>query len=151
MGAMRGREGVADEDVAERGELGDESGVVAFSPAWKRVFSKQRMSPGFIALNRRRGLLAHAILGKRHRPLEDLRKAGAKRLQRLRRIGPFGRPKCDSRITLPPLSAISPMVGATRSMRVASATLAVLDRNVEIDAQGARVCPGGRPGRACGT
>ena len=37
--------------------------------------------------------------------------------------GPFGRPKCASRMTLPPLSAISVMVGATRSMRVASVTL----------------------------
>src|ERR1700726_4622974 len=37
--------------------------------------------------------------------------------------GPLGRPKCESRMTLPPLSAISLMVGATRSMRVASATL----------------------------
>ena len=36
---------------------------------------------------------------------------------------PFGRPKCASRITLPPLPAISVMVGATRSMRVASVTL----------------------------
>src|SRR5205085_6361847 len=35
---------------------------------------------------------------------------------------PFGRPKCESRITLPPLSAISVMVGAMRSRRVASET-----------------------------
>src|SRR5437899_6388572 len=35
----------------------------------------------------------------------------------------FGRPKCDSRITLPPLSAISVMVGAARSSRVRSLTL----------------------------
>ena len=33
---------------------------------------------------------------------------------------PFGRPKCESRMTLPPLSAISSMVGLTRSIRVAS-------------------------------
>ncbi len=36
---------------------------------------------------------------------------------------PFGRPKCARRMTLPPLSAISVMVGATRSIRVASVTL----------------------------
>ncbi len=36
---------------------------------------------------------------------------------------PLGRPKCESRITLPPLSAISLIVGATRSMRVVSVTL----------------------------
>ena len=36
---------------------------------------------------------------------------------------PFGRPKWASRITLPPLSAISVIVEATRSMRVVSVTL----------------------------
>jgi hypothetical protein len=36
---------------------------------------------------------------------------------------PLGRPKWDKRIALPPLSAISRMVGAARSMRVASVTL----------------------------
>src|SRR5499427_2196444 len=35
---------------------------------------------------------------------------------------PFGRPKCESRMTLPPLSAISVIAGATRSMRVESDT-----------------------------
>src|SRR5689334_13727486 len=35
---------------------------------------------------------------------------------------PLGRPKCASRMTLPPLVAISVMVGATRSSRVASVT-----------------------------
>src|SRR5665213_4545183 len=35
---------------------------------------------------------------------------------------PFGRPKCDSRITLAPLSASSVIDGAVRSMRVASDT-----------------------------
>ena len=35
----------------------------------------------------------------------------------------FGRPKCASRTTLAPLSESSRMVGATRSMRVASVTL----------------------------
>src|SRR5262245_15537060 len=35
---------------------------------------------------------------------------------------PFGRPKCESRMTLPPLSAISVMPGAARLMRVESVT-----------------------------
>ena len=37
-------------------------------------------------------------------------------------FGPFGRPKCESRITLAPLSASSVIEGAVRSMRVASET-----------------------------
>ena len=48
---------------------------------------------------------------------------------------PFGRPKWASRITLPPLSEISRMVGSTRSMRVASLTLPFSIGHVEIDAQ----------------
>src|SRR5271155_2855840 len=36
--------------------------------------------------------------------------------------GPLGRPKCESRMTLPPLPASSVMVGAISSMRVASVT-----------------------------
>src|SRR5262249_54923225 len=47
--------------------------------------------------------------------------AAADRCERMG-SGPFGRPKWESRTTLPPLSAISRMVGATRSMRVVSAT-----------------------------
>ena len=35
---------------------------------------------------------------------------------------PFGRPKCESKITLPPLSAISVIAAAARSMRVVSVT-----------------------------
>jgi len=86
MGAVRHREGVVDEDVAERSELRDESGIVAL-------------------------LLSTAAI------------ADASGLSDCAGSGPFGRPKWESRITLPPLSAISRMVGAARSMRVVSATL----------------------------
>ena len=48
---------------------------------------------------------------------------------------PLGRPKCASRMTLPPLSAISAMVGATRSISRRIGHAAVLRRNVEVDAQ----------------
>jgi hypothetical protein len=37
-------------------------------------------------------------------------------------FGAFGRPKCDSKMTLAPLSASSVIEGAARSMRVASET-----------------------------
>ena len=47
---------------------------------------------------------------------------------------PFGRPKWDKRTTLPPLSAISWMVGITRSRRVAVGDAPVLHRHVEVDA-----------------
>src|SRR5271165_4660487 len=49
--------------------------------------------------------------------------AGTSGLSESLRSRPFGRPKCDRRMTLPPLPAMSRMVGAARSIRVASATL----------------------------
>ena len=48
---------------------------------------------------------------------------------------PFGRPKWASRMTLPPLSEISVMVGATRSSRGRVGNAAVLHGHVEVDAQ----------------
>jgi hypothetical protein len=62
--------------------------------------------------------LADAVLGEGDRLLDDLRSAAATGFSDSLGSRPFGRPKCASRITLPPLSAISVMVGATRSMRV---------------------------------
>ncbi len=94
------------------------------SSGWKRVFSRQRMSPSCMAATAACAFGPDAIFGERDRPLHDARDLGGDRPQRIFRIGSLlGRPKCDSRITLPPLSAISVMVGAISSMRVASATL----------------------------
>ena len=81
------------------------------------------MSPGFIAATAAAAFVADAILGERHRPSEHPRHLCATGLSDCEGSRPFGRPKCESRMTLPPLSAISVMVGACRSMRVASVTL----------------------------
>ena len=119
MGAMRGGEGVVDEDVAERARARSAKAASFFSsPGWKRVFSSSSTSPSFIAAT------ASCASG----PMQSSAKAtgrpitsasgGRHRLQRQRRTAlPFGRSKWESTITLPPLSAISRMVGAWRSMR----------------------------------
>ena len=94
------------------------------SPLWKRVFSSSRMSPSASLAT------ASAATG----PMQSAAKATGRPMipATASAIGasensgsgpPFGRPKCASRMTLAPLSASSRMVGATRSMRVASVTL----------------------------
>src|SRR6516164_8033013 len=99
------------------------AGSLRSSPGWKRVFSRHRMSPGFMAFTAaaaRSPMQSSANATGRSRTAAI---AGANGLSDCAGSGPFGRPKWESRITLPPLSAISRMVGAARSMRVASATL----------------------------
>src|SRR5581483_170194 len=100
------------------------SGSFFSSPLWKRVFSRRRMSPSFIAAT------AASAFG----PMQSSAKAtvsprmaltaGTICLSEYFSSGPpFGRPKWARRITFPPLSAISRMVGATARTRVSSATL----------------------------
>ncbi len=123
MGAVGDREGVVDEQIAQRRELLGEAGSFFSSPAWKRVFSRQRMSPCFIVAT------AASAFG----PMQSSAKATGRLTMRATSAAtgfsesfgsrPLGRSKCESRITLPPLSASSLMVGAISSMRVASVTL----------------------------
>src|SRR5208282_6066244 len=97
-------------------------GSFAASPSWKRVFSRQRMSPGFIA----------PTACSATSPMQSAAKAIGRPMTRAAAAATglseslasrfFGRPKCASRITFPPLSAISVMVGATALMRVTSVT-----------------------------
>ena len=123
MRAVRRRERVVDPDVAELGQFGDEGRIVLFFFLVEAgVFQAEDVA----VLHRRDGLgrgLADAVVGEGDRLLDDLsparrRPASANPWRRV----PSGRPKCASRMTLPPLSEISVMVGATRSSRVASVT-----------------------------
>ncbi len=86
------------------------------------MFSRHTISPGFIALitaSARWPTQSSTKPTGRPRTSESLAATGLSESFGSR---PFGRPKCESRMTLPPLSAISRMVGATRSSRVASVT-----------------------------
>ena len=122
--AVRRREGVVDPEVAELGERGDERRIVLLLALVEaRVLQTENVA-GLHRGDRGFGLLRRCNPRRR-------RRGASPRARRRRRSAsatpsgpaPSGRPKCASRITLPPLSAISVMVGATRSMRVASVTL----------------------------
>src|SRR5215813_13328892 len=97
-------------------------GSLRSSPEWNRVFSRHRMSPGFMAFTAAAARSPMQSSANATGRLRTAAIAGASGLSDCAESGPFGRPKWESRITLPPLSAISRMVGVMRSMRVASAT-----------------------------
>ena len=125
MRAVRHREGVVDADVAELPRArATKAGSFFSSPAWKRVFSRQQDVAGLRA-RRPPSWPARRCSPPRTRPAGRSPWRPRPRPAASVSFGsrPFGRPRCDSRITLPPLPAISLMVGAMRSMRVASATL----------------------------
>lgn len=104
------------------------------SSGWKRVFSRQRMSPSFIAaIAFAAGSLTQSSANATGFA-DHVGGAAATGFSEFFSSRPFGRPKCASRITRPPLPAISVMVGATRSSRVVSVTLPASIGIVEIDA-----------------
>src|SRR5262249_18734337 len=75
------------------GSCATKPGSLRSSPWWNRVFSRHRMSPGFMAVHRGRRPFADAILRERDRPLEDGRDRRREQLERLCRIGPFRAPE----------------------------------------------------------
>ena len=122
--AVRGGERVVDPEVAELRQLRDEGRVVLLLAFVEAGVLQAQDVAGLHRGDRCGGLVADAVLGERDRPPEHARHFLRDRLAATAMGStPFGRPKCESRITLPPLSAISLMVGACRSMRVASVTL----------------------------
>src|SRR5580698_1187712 len=92
------------------------------SSLWKRVFSRQRMSPSFMAATAFAAGSPMQSSAKATGFLITCDKASATGLSESLASRPLGRPKCASKITLPPLPEISVIVGATRSRRVASVT-----------------------------
>ncbi len=87
MRAVRDREGVVDEDVAERAPAAvAKSGSFFSSPGWKRVFSRQRMSPSFIAATAASATSPTQSSAKATgRPMMS-RDRGGDRLQRILRV-----------------------------------------------------------------
>ena len=139
---MGGREGVVDIEVAELGEFGDEGRIVLlFALVEAGVLEQQNVA----VLHRGdgvRGDLADAVGGEGDRTPESSATAAATGRSELASSGPpLGRPKWASRITLPPLSAISRIVGSDALDAGRVGDPAVLHRHVEIDAQTARACP----------
>ena len=134
MRAMRHRERVVHEDVAERGELIDEGGVVAFFPGVEaRVLQAQDIAR-FHRIDRRHGRCADAIVGERHRPLEHVRNRRRQRLQRLGRIASLRTSEMGEQDHLAAL--VGDLADGRSDALDAGGVrdLAVLDRDVEIDA-----------------
>ena len=122
--AVRGGKGVVDPEVAELRQLRDERRVVLFLAFVEAgVLEAQD-----VARPASRATAAAALS-----PMQSSANATGRPSTRATSCAtvrsdcdgstPLGRPKCESRIALPPLSAISLMVWAWRSMRVASVTL----------------------------
>ena len=72
--AVRGGEGVADEEVAEAGQRLGEAGSFFSSPGWKRRFSSTAIVPGSSAATAALGRLADAVGAEHDRPAEQLAK-----------------------------------------------------------------------------
>src|SRR3984885_2207498 len=92
------------------------------SSLWKRVFSRQRMSPSFMAATAFAAGSPMQSSAKATCFLITCDRASATGLSESLASRPLGRPKCASKIPLPPLPEISVIVGATRSRRVVSVT-----------------------------
>ena len=133
---MRGREGVVDVEVAERRQRLDE---IADRSSPRRCGSGCSRAEGYRRPSSPRPRL------RRLRPMQSSAKAtGRPSTSRQRRATGFsdmlpGRAPSAGRngragSTLPPLSAISLIVGATRSNARVVGDLAVLHRHVEVDA-----------------
>ena len=124
MGAVGGGEGVVDVDVAELGERLDMGRIVLLLALVEAgVLEQEHVAVRSSSRSRRRPSCRCSRLAKATGRLMISATAAATGLSELASSGPpLGRPKWASRMTLPPLSAISSMVGATRSMRVASVT-----------------------------
>ena len=141
--AVRDREGVVDIDIAElRQASAAKSGSFFSSPLMEAGVLQTENVAVLHRGDRGFGDLADAIVGESHRPADDARDRGDHRLAAISSDrAPLGRPKCDSRITLPPLSAISVMVGAISLDAGGVGDLAVVHRHVEIDAHEDALCP----------
>jgi hypothetical protein len=99
------------------------SGSFSSSPTWNRVFSRHTMSPGFIAATAAVASFPMQSSAKATGRFRTSAIAGANSLSDCLGSCPLGRPKWESKMTLPPLSTNSMIVGAIRSIRVLSVTL----------------------------
>ena len=125
MRAVRGRESIVDEDVAESRQALGERGSFFSSPLWKRRFSSTAICPGCSAATAVLRRLADAVGANATGLAQQLGQLVRDRLQAELRIGPALGPAemgDDDRPCAPRL-ARSSRPGTSRSSRVASVTL----------------------------
>ena len=105
------------------------------SSLWKRVFSRHRMSPSCIAPTALAAASPMQSSAKATGFLITCASAAATGFSDSLGSRPFGRPKCASRMTLPPLPEISLMVGAIALQPRGVGDAAIFHGHVEVDAQ----------------
>ncbi len=134
MGAMRRRKGIVHIGVAKSRQRRDESRIVLLLVLMEAGVLKAK----HIAIRHAAMAACAATPIQSSAKATGLPRRFATSAATGRRLsfgsGPFGRPKCAIRMTLPPLSDNSRMVGRMRSIRVPSLTAPFIHRHVEIDA-----------------
>ena len=133
VGAVRGREGVVDVEVAEHGELPGEVRSLASSPAWKRRFSSSSTPPGFrtpTAASATSPMQSSANATGTPSSFDSGSTTGLRLIDGTRL--PFGRSKWLIRIVFaPPLRSRS-IVGRAHAQAGVVGDLAVVQRHVEV-------------------
>ena len=152
MRAVCGRECIVDEDVAKRRHLLGERRIVFFFACVKAGVLKQQHVAVFHAWRRPACATSptQSSANATGRPIAFASGAAMGFSDIEGTTLPLGRSKWESTITRAPFSASSRMVGAWRSMRVASVTRAVLHRHVQIGAHQNALSRLRRDRRACG-
>ena len=135
MRAVRGRERVVDPQIAQGGERGEELRIVVLLALVKAGILQTENVAGPQRGDRRLRLRADAVLREGDRPAEDLRHDGRNRPERLLRIRPLRPAEMREQ------DHLAALVGDLADGRHHPldpgeiADLAVLEGNVEIDAQ----------------
>ena len=142
VGAVGAAEGVVDVDVAERGELLGEGGIVGFFFGVEAEVFEQEGLAGFEVGGHLAGDGADAVGGEGDvlvvaEDVVEQSRAGGRR-----RGGgswsstglPLGRPRCEQRMTLALWRSAYSMVGRVSRMRVSSVMMPSLRGDVEVDA-----------------
>ena len=109
---MRGGKRIVHKHVAECGQLRHKGRVVLFLAWMKARVLKTQNVAGPQLVDRRSREWSDAIFGECNGPPYDARNLRRYGSESSFGFGPLGRPKCERRTALPPLSAISMTVGA---------------------------------------
>ncbi len=132
--AVRHRESVIDENVAQFGQRGDEFGVVLFLAGMEAGVFQADDVAGLHRGDRALGRFADAIVDEFDRALDDVRDLGGDRLERLLRIAPLGAAEMRQQDHLGALVGDLGDGGRHALDARCVADDAVLNRDVQVDA-----------------
>ncbi len=132
LGAVGGGEGVVDIEIAQRGERGDELRSFSLPACRSGVLQQQHIAR--LSLPTASSATGPMVAGGGDGLPRREATSPAMGASVSAGSSPLGRPKWASRMTLPPLSAISRMVGSTAWMRVSSVPLPASTGTFEVHA-----------------